>query len=264
LISGVMPLASAISSSAPASTSKRVSAKLPCRVAYKSAVFAPAIGWRAVRLALDRPGLFRLQVRALLRAASGRSLRLMVPMVSTVSEIDAARVLIDREIALISKRGLVGPAEVQVGVMVEVPSILFDLDAVLPKVDFVSIGSNDLLQFLFAADRSNPLVAGRYDPLSRPALRVLREVQNAGDRHGVPVTLCGEMAAHPLEAMALIGLGYRSISMAPAAIGPVKKMVLSLDAGRLAAFLDARLEDCGPELLRDELRQFAESEGIEF
>jgi phosphotransferase system, enzyme I, PtsP len=222
----------------------------------------PAIGWRAVRLALDRPGLFRLQVRALLKAAAGRSLRLMVPMVSTAGEIDAVKVLIDREIALISNRGWDGPVEIQIGVMVEVPSILFDLDAVLPKVDFVSVGSNDLLQFLFAADRSNPLVAGRYDPLSRPALRVLRQVQAAGDRHGVPVTLCGEMAAHPLEAMALIGLGYRSISMAPAAIGPVKQMVLSLDAGRLQAFLDERLEDYGPDLLRDDLRQFAKNEGV--
>jgi phosphotransferase system, enzyme I, PtsP len=223
----------------------------------------PAIGWRAVRLALDRPGLFRLQVRALLRAAAGRELWLMVPMVSTVGEFAEAKELVERERQLLGKRGGELPESIKLGAMIEVPSILFDLDALMPKVDFVSVGSNDLFQFLFAADRSNPLVASRYDPLSKPALRVLGAVQAAGERYGVPVTLCGELAARPLEAMALIGLGYRSISMAPAAIGPIKNMVLSLDGGRVREFLKARLDDPTPGSLRDDLRRFAEGDSIE-
>ncbi|HUS97370.1 MAG TPA: phosphoenolpyruvate--protein phosphotransferase, partial [Hyphomicrobiaceae bacterium] len=198
----------------------------------------PAIGWRAIRLALDRPGLFRLQVRALLRATAGQTLRVMVPMVTTAQEMDAAKALIETERALLTKRGYEAPAEVLVGAMVEVPSILFDINSLLSRVDFISVGSNDLLQFLFAADRANPLVASRYDPLSVSALRVLRDVVTAADKRGVAVTLCGEMAAHPLEAMALIGLGFRSISMAPAAIGPLKNMVLSLHAGRIRDFLE--------------------------
>lgn len=223
----------------------------------------PAIGWRAIRLALDRPALFRLQVRALLRASAGRVLRVMVPMITTVKEIDAAKVLIDRECKLLNERGYDGPSEVIVGAMVEVPSILFDLDSLLSRVDFISVGSNDLLQFLFAADRANPLVASRYDPLSVSALRVLRRVREAADRHNVPVTLCGEMATHPLEAMALIGLGYRSISMAPAAIGPIKSMVLSLDAGRIREFLDVRLEPGKTGNLRGDLQRFAEGDSVE-
>lgn len=223
----------------------------------------PAIGWRAVRLALDRPGLFRLQVRAFLRAAEGRTLRLMIPMISAVEEIDAAKALIARECELLRARGGKGPSKIRIGAMVEVPSILFDLASLMPKVDFVSVGSNDLLQFLFAADRSNPHVASRYDPLSVAALRAFKQVCDAGKEFGVDVTLCGEMAAHPLEAMALIGLGYRSISMAPAAIGPVKSMVLSLDAQRITEFLAIRLADGHSGSLRDDLRRFAEADSVE-
>lgn len=223
----------------------------------------PAIGWRAVRLALDRPGLFRLQVRALLRAAAGQTLRLMVPMVSSVHEMTEAKTLIAREQELLVERGHQGPDAIKIGAMIEVPSILFDLDALLEQVDFVSVGSNDLLQFLFAADRTNPHVAGRYDPLSASALRAFRRVREAGERYGVSVTLCGEMAAHPIEAMALVGLGYRSISMAPAAVGPVKSMILSLDASRIREFLDEHLADGKTGNLRDDLRRFAESDSVE-
>src|SRR5690606_8952744 len=118
------------------------------------------------------------------------------------------------------------PSKLRIGAMIEVPSLLYELDALMPHVDFVSVGSNDLLQFLFAADRSNAHVGHRYDPLSVSALRALRHVVRTGAVHGVPVTLCGEMAGRPLEAMALIGLGFRTISMAPASIGPVKTMIL--------------------------------------
>lgn len=223
----------------------------------------PAIGWRAVRLALDRPGLMRMQIRALLRATAGHELRLMIPMVSIVEEVDQARELVRMEEDRLRARGGESPKKVLIGAMVEVPSILMELDALMERVDFISVGSNDLLQFLFAADRSNPLVASRYDPLSVSALRALRRVRLAADRHHVPVTLCGEMAADPLQAMALIGIGFRSISMAPAAIGPVKSMILSIDSGRISNFIDKRLEPERTGSVRDELRRFAELNSIE-
>jgi phosphotransferase system enzyme I (PtsP) len=146
--------------------------------------------------------------------------------------------------------------------MIEVPSIIYELDALLPMTNFVSVGSNDLLQFLFAADRGNPRVAHRYDSLSVPALRAMKVVVDAGLRHGVPVTLCGEMAGRPIEAMALIGIGFRSLSMAPASIGPVKAMILSIDVGRLRKQLDKWMRS-GTGSLRDQLRSFAESESVE-
>jgi phosphotransferase system enzyme I (PtsP) len=223
----------------------------------------PAIGWRAVRLALDRPALLRMQIRALLRAAAGRELRLMIPMVSVVEEIDAARNLVRLEEIRLKQRGGEPPAQVLVGAMVEVPSILMELDALMERVDFISVGSNDLLQFLFAADRANPLVASRYDPLSVSALRALRQIRAVADRHKVPITLCGEMAADPLQAMALIAIGFRSISMAPAAIGPVKSMILSVDCARLSSFVEKRLVPEKTGSLRDDLRRFAELNSVE-
>ncbi|MGI9524312.1 MAG: phosphoenolpyruvate--protein phosphotransferase [Hyphomicrobiaceae bacterium] len=223
----------------------------------------PAIGWRAIRLALDRPALFRLQVRAMLRAAAGIELRLMLPMVSTASEIDQARALIESERQRAQGQGRRQPERFLLGAMIEVPSVLMDLDAVMRRVDFVSVGSNDLLQFLFAADRSNALVAGRYDPLSIGALRALAMVQQAGDRNRVPVTLCGEFAAQPLQAMALIGLGYRSLSVAPASIGPVKRMILSLDRSRISEYLARRLGSEVTGDLRADLQRFAEADSVE-
>lgn len=223
----------------------------------------PAIGWRAVRLALDRPALLRMQIRAMLRAAAGRELRLMIPMISVVEEIDAARDLVRLEEERLAKRGGDPPTKVLIGAMVEVPSILMELDALMQRVDFVSVGSNDLLQFMFAADRANPLVASRYDCLSVSALRALRHIRFAADKHDVSITLCGEMAADPLTAMALIGLGFRSISMAPAAIGPVKTMILSLDSDRLTSFVERRMEPHCTGSIRDDLRRFAELNSVE-
>lgn len=222
----------------------------------------PAIGWRSIRMSLDRPGLLRTQVRALLRAAAGGDLRLLLPMVTSVGEVDIARSLIDREIALLKRRGMQGPQRVLVGAMIEVPSILFELDALLPRVDFVSVGSNDLLQFLYAADRNNERVASRYDPLSVASLRALARIVDAAKRHGRHLTLCGEMAGRPLEAMALVALGFRSISMTPSSIGPIKTMVLSLDAGAAEKRL-AQLLETGVGNLRGELKRFAESNNVE-
>ncbi len=223
----------------------------------------PAIGWRAIRMSLDRPGLFRTQIRALLRAAGGRTLNVMVPMVSSVAEIDAARKLIEREQKIMSERGgWPPPRSVHVGAMVEVPSILFELDALMPRIDFVSVGSNDLMQFLFAADRGNSRVANRYDALSVPALKALKSIVEAGRRHGKPVTLCGELAGRTLTAMALLGIGFRSISMSPASIGPVKAMLRSLDCARLAERMDEWLATRSGSL-RADLHSFAEGDSIE-
>ncbi len=224
----------------------------------------PALGWRAIRMSLDRPGLMRTQVRAMLRAGAGRDLRLLLPMITEVSEIDAAKSLIERERELMRQRGREEPAQVRIGVMIEVPALLYDIDSVLPRVDFASVGSNDLMQYLFAADRGNDRVARRYDPLSLPALRALSTIVAASKRHGKAVTLCGEMAGRPIEAMALLGLGFRSLSMSASSIGPVKSMLLGLDSAALSARLRGLLETSHSGVdVRAELRRFAATSGIE-
>jgi len=189
----------------------------------------PALGWRAIRMGLDRPALLRLQLRALIAAAQGRPLRIMFPLVASVDEFRAARALVDHEVAWALRRGRAEPARLDVGAMIEAPALIWHLDALLPMTDFVSIGTNDLMQYLFAADRGNPRVSDRYDPLSPPALRALKRIQEACAETGTPVSVCGEMAGRPLEAFALVALGYEGLSMPPAGLGPVKQMVLSCD-----------------------------------
>jgi phosphotransferase system enzyme I (PtsP) len=213
-------------------------------------------------MSLDRPGMFRTQVRALLRAAAGRELSIMLPFIADLSELLAAKDLIDKEIAHASMHGHELPTETRVGIMIEVPAIIYQLDDILPLVDFVSVGSNDLLQFLFAADRENDRVARRFDPLHPSGLKVLREIAERAKAHGTDFALCGEMAGRPLEAMALIGLGFRQISMAPASIGPVKAMVLSLNTKRLREAL-FELIDRNNSKIRQELAEFAQKENID-
>jgi phosphotransferase system enzyme I (PtsP) len=189
----------------------------------------PALGWRAIRMGLDRPALLRLQLRALIAASRGRELRIMFPLVASVEEFRAARALVDHEIAWAERRGRTAPGLLRVGAMIEAPALIWHLDALLPLTDFVSVGTNDLMQYLFAADRGNPRVAERYDPLSPPALRVMKAIYDACHESGTPVSVCGEMAGRPLEAFALLALGYERLSMPPSGIGPVKRMVLSCD-----------------------------------
>ncbi|MGA8690200.1 MAG: phosphoenolpyruvate--protein phosphotransferase, partial [Methyloceanibacter sp.] len=222
----------------------------------------PALGWRAIRMALDRPALFRTQIRALLRAAQGRELRIMLPMIGDVAELAAARALIDRELLILKRHGRPEPKRLLIGAMIEVPALLWQLDRVLPLADFASVGSNDLMQFLFATDRGNMLVADRFDTLNPAGLMALRTIVEAAGRHKVPLNLCGEMAGKPLEAMALIGLGFRSISMAPASVGPVKAMILSLDAGDLWTRLEELLA-CKATSVRDELKSYAAEKGVQ-
>ncbi len=189
----------------------------------------PALGWRALRMGLDRPGLLRPQLRALIAAAQGRPLQVMFPLVASVEEFRSARAVVEIEVAWAQRRGRPAPSRLDVGAMIEAPSLLWHLDALLPMTDFVSVGTNDLMQYLFAADRGNPRVAERYDPLSPPALRALKTIREACSESGTPVSVCGEMAGRPLEAFALVALGFERLSMPPSGIGPVKQMILSLD-----------------------------------
>ncbi|WP_395649592.1 phosphoenolpyruvate--protein phosphotransferase [Brevundimonas sp.] len=191
----------------------------------------PALGRRAIRLGLDRPALLRLQLRALLAAGAGRELRVMFPMIATVEEFRAARELMDIECQWARRRGRPLPALLRVGAMIECPSLLWHLDALLPLTDFVSVGTNDLFQYMYAADRTNPLVSDRYDPLSPPALRALQSIQKACAETGTPVSVCGELAGRPLEAFALITLGFTRLSAPAGGVGPVKRMILSADVG---------------------------------
>ena len=189
----------------------------------------PAMGWRAVRMGLDRPALLRLQLRALISASRGRELRVMFPLIASVDEFRAARAMVDEEIAWAQRRGRPAPKLLHVGAMIEAPSLVWHLDALLAMTDFVSVGTNDLMQYMFAADRGNPRVSERYDVLSPPALRALKAISDACAETGTPASVCGEMAGRPLEAFVLIALGFERLSMPPAGIGPVKRMVLSLD-----------------------------------
>jgi len=223
----------------------------------------PALGWRAIRLTLDRPGLLRTQIRALLKAAGGRELKMMLPMVTELGEIAQTREIIDREVRHLSRFAHHLPTRLKLGAMVEVPSLLFQLDELMKAVDFVSVGSNDLFQFVMAVDRGNTKIADRFDPLSVPFLRVLKQIADAGHRNSTPVTLCGELAGKPISAMALIGLGYRSISMSPAAIGPVKAMLCELPLAELEAFFDDNLSAPATGMpMRALLQAFADDRGI--
>ncbi|MCO6180187.1 MULTISPECIES: phosphoenolpyruvate--protein phosphotransferase [Ciceribacter] len=223
----------------------------------------PALGWRAIRLSLDRPGLLRTQLRALLKASAGAELKMMLPMVTEVSEIRAVRELMQKEVQHLSKFGHQLPKRLQFGVMLEVPALLWQLEELMEEVDFVSVGSNDLFQFSMAVDRGNARVADRFDVLGRSFLRILRDIVRAADKAGTPLTLCGEMAGKPLSAMALLGLGFRSISMSATSIGPIKAMLLALDVDRLSKLLDGALDDHRTHLpVRDILTGFAEDNNI--
>ena len=224
----------------------------------------PAMGWRAVRLGLDRPGLLRTQMRALLHAAAGRDLKLMFPMITNVGEYDQAKDLFNREVAHLERHGYEKPSNILLGAMLEVPSLLFELDELMDRVDFLSIGTNDLHQFMMASDRGNTRLSGRYSSLSPPFLRALRHVIRKGDKKGVPVTICGELAGKPFGAMAMLALGFRRLSMVPSSIGPVKAMVLDLPLAELSAvfsdFLDKAVSD---EDIKSFLGDYAEKHNVQ-
>ncbi|MBK8769707.1 MAG: phosphoenolpyruvate--protein phosphotransferase [Rhizobiales bacterium] len=221
----------------------------------------PALGWRSIRMALDRPALLRLQLRAMLMAGVGQDLRIMFPMIADVDEFRQAKAAVDKEVAYLTGRKHALPKSIKIGVMIEIPSLIWQLDHLLPLVDFASIGSNDLVQFLFASDRGNPRLAGRYDPLSPAALSAMRMIVEKGRQHGKKVTLCGELGGRPLEAMGLVGIGMASMSMVPSGVGPVKAMIRSLDQQKLWTFMEPLLRS-PLHSLRADLMEFANRNAV--
>jgi phosphotransferase system enzyme I (PtsP) len=221
----------------------------------------PAMGWRALRLALERDALMKAQASALIAAAAGRTLHVMFPMVSEPWEFDEAHDLFERQRAATAAKGKPLPLAIRYGTMLEVPALAESLDLLLPRLDFLSIGTNDLTQFLFAADRAHPKLAERYDWLSPAILRFIRRVVEQCDAAGVPVGVCGEMGGKPLEAMALVGLGLGRLSITPAAVGPVKAMIRSLDLSSLRGVMNELLA-APPRDMRGALLRWADANGV--
>jgi phosphotransferase system enzyme I (PtsP) len=185
-------------------------------------------------------------------------------MVSTVEEFDQAKELVEKELTHLRRHAHKLPDQVEVGSMVEVPSLLYQLDELLERVDFLSVGSNDLVQFLYAIDRGNPRVSGRFDALSAPVLRALKDIADKARAYKRPVTLCGELASQPIGALALAAIGYRSLSLTPSAVGPVKAMLLDLDCRKAAAFLNPMIDKSkGGVTIRTRLEEFAASNGLQ-
>jgi phosphotransferase system enzyme I (PtsP) len=190
-------------------------------------------------------------------------LRVMFPMIAMVEEFDRAKALVEVELTHLRRHGHTLPERVQIGTMLEVPSLLFQLDELLERVDFLSVGSNDLMQFLYAADRGNARVSDRFDPLSAPVLRALKDIADKARKHGKPVALCGELASQPIGALALVIIGYRSLSLSPSAVGPVKAMLLELDCKKgAAAILPCLSLPVGSVSIRQKLEDFAAAEGL--
>jgi phosphotransferase system enzyme I (PtsP) len=221
----------------------------------------PAMGWRALRLSLERSTLMKAQARALIEASAGKVLRVMFPMISEPWEYEEARALFEEQVEWARKGHRKLPTRIEFGAMLEVPSLAETLDQLLPRVDFLSIGTNDLTQFLFAADRSEPRLAQRYDWLSPAILRFLKRVLDAARAAGVPARICGEMAGRPLEAMALIGIGAENFSITPAGVGPVKAMVRSLDSAALRARMEQMLSK-PPKDVRKALGEWARRHSV--
>lgn len=223
----------------------------------------PAMGWRSLRLGLDRPALLRTQIRALLQAANGRPLDILVPMVTDCREFVEAKQMVNVELKRLHNSNFAAPCELRIGAMIEVPSLLFELDQLLPLADFVSIGSNDLVQFLTAADRANARVARRYDAISPPRLRAFKHIADAARRYQKPLTMCGELAGRPIEALALMAVGIERLSMAASSVGQIKELVLSLDLMQIRAQLtDALDNDQGDLDIREFLYALADRQGL--
>lgn len=211
----------------------------------------PVLGWRGIRVVLDKPTILRQQVKALISASQGRELRLLFPLISDISEFLEARQCVLQEWDRFKEKETSLPTSLIFGVMLEVPSLVEQLEELLKEVDFVSIGTNDLFQFFYACDRTNPTVSARYDVLSTSFLKYLLKIRTNCEQANVSYSICGEMAAKPLEALALIALGYRSISVAGPSVGHLKKMILSLPLKEVEAFMKTALETHSPSLRSD-------------
>ncbi len=221
----------------------------------------PAMGWRALRIALEREGLLKVQARALIEAAAGRTLNVMFPMVSEAWEFDAAKHVFDTQLEFLRQKKKQLPEAIRYGVMLEVPSLAEQLDLIAPKISFLSIGTNDLTQFLFAADRSNPKLAARYDWLSPSILRFIRRVVRELEPHDIDLAVCGEMGGRRLEALALIGVGIERLSITPAAVGPIKELVCKLDVSEIREAMEGWLA-APPQNMRAAIEEWACLKGI--
>jgi phosphotransferase system enzyme I (PtsP) len=223
----------------------------------------PAMGFRSLRLALNRPGLLRIQVRALLQAANGGPMKILVPMVTDAWEFRETRLVVNKEVERLRHEGKPVPSKLEVGAMIEVPSLLWELDHILPEADFVSIGSNDLVMFLTAADRANPRVSRAYDPIALPRLRALKHIVDMARRYNVPLTMCGELAGRPVEALALMSIGMNRLSMSPPSVGPIKEMILSMELQPIRnAVSAALLEGSAGVGIRDLLLEWVERQNL--
>ena len=221
----------------------------------------PALGWRAIRIGLDRPALLRQQLRAMIRAAGGRPLSVMFPLIAQLSEFERARAVLNLELDRARARNQPLPERLSAGIMLEVPALLWQLPSLLRRIDFLSVGTNDLQQFLFASDRGNPRLAHRYDILAPAMLKILASIAEAAEAAGVPAAVCGEMAGQPLEAMALAAVGFRTFSMTPPAIGPVREMARTLNLAAARAFVCSLLDSPEPTL-RSRLQSYARDHGV--
>ncbi len=222
----------------------------------------PAIGWRSIRITLDRRAILRKQVCAFLRAAAGKELNVMFPMISNLAEFEEAKETLSLELEKEKRRGSPIPKKVNVGLMIEVPSVVFQLEAILKQADFISVGTNDLAQFVFACDRGNPRLSERYDVLSAPFLKLMHEIVSQANKAKVLCSVCGEMASNPIEALALIGLGYRNLSMSGSAFGKVKSMVRSTNLDDIEDYVKIMLKS-NRRTLRPQLISYAYDHGIE-
>ncbi len=220
----------------------------------------PAMGWRAMRLALDRPGLLAAQANALLQAAAGGTLNLMFPMIADPWEYDQAHAIVEQRRARLAQAGIPHSREVRYGAMLEVPALGMVLDELLPRLDFLSVGTNDLMQFLLAVDRGNPRLADRYDWLSRGLLRYLKLVIDQAAAANVPVSVCGEMGGRPLEALALLALGVERLSITPASIARVKAMVRTATLKPLRIKMQHWLQTPGVDIRAELQREVAEQQ----
>ncbi|WP_421851487.1 phosphoenolpyruvate--protein phosphotransferase [Novosphingobium sp.] len=223
----------------------------------------PAMGWRALRVALEREGLLKVQARALLEAAGGRTLNVMFPMVTEPWEFDAARAVFESQLTFLKQQKKLLPDAIRYGAMLEVPALAECLDVLAPRLSFLSIGTNDLTQFLFAADRANPKLAERYDWLSPAILRFLRRVVLTVAPSGTDVTVCGEMGGRRLEALALLGIGITRLSITPAAVGPIKELVRKVELPAIQAAMEGWLAS-PPANLRAEIAAWATARGIDY
>lgn len=214
----------------------------------------PQLGWRAIRVCLDRPEIFRTQVRAILRAAKHSDIWLMIPLVTRLDEVERTRTIMTEEAARLAEQGIEAAASVPVGVMVETPAAAVIADRLTEVADFLSVGTNDLTQYTLVVDRGNARLADRFTPHDPSVVRLLKMVSDAARAAGKPASVCGEMASEPLSAFLLIGLGYETLSVAPPALPLVKWMVRKVNAARARAAADRALAARSGDEVLDLLR----------